>query len=235
MTIILQNPSTFFVRWVDMSKIAWVAGASGLVGQQLIAQLSEDAEFSKVIALVRKPLDIPIFEHKKVEQFIVNFAKLVAPTQKVDSLFCALGSTTKKTPSYDDYYQIDVTYPYEFAKLGKTKGARFYGLVSAHGANIESYSHYLKMKGLLEKDLSKLGYTNMVFARPSLLKGDRKEFRFLEKLSESFVSILPGNFKAIHAKNVAASLIHDSNHAVEKKRFLSSKEMQKPGKIRFSN
>tara|TARA_R110001592_G_scaffold341482_2_gene630649 strand:- start:17047 stop:17703 length:657 start_codon:yes stop_codon:yes gene_type:complete len=217
-----------------MSKIAWVAGASGLVGQQLIAQLSEDADFSKVIALVRKPLDTPAFEHKKVEQFIVNFDKLVAPSSTVDSLFCALGSTTKKTPNYDDYYKIDVTYPYEFAKLGKTKGARFYGLVSAHGANQRSLSSYFKMKGLLEKDLSKLLYTNLVFARPSLLIGDRKEFRLLEKLSESFMSLIPGNYKAIHVKNVAASLITASKNSSEKKRVLTSKEMQKPEKISFS-
>ena len=216
-----------------MSKIAWVAGASGLVGQQLIAQLSQDAEFSKIIAFVRKPLELPIFLDDKVEQFVADFDKLAAPSTKVDSLFCALGSTTKKTPSYDDYYKIDVTYPYEFAKLGKTKGARFYGLVSAHGANQKSRSSYLKMKGLLEKDLSKLLYTTLVFARPSLLKGDRKEFRLLEKLSESFVSLMPGNYKAIHAKNVAASLIIASKNATEKKRVLTSNEMQKPDIISF--
>lgn len=216
-----------------MSKIAWVAGASGLVGQQLVAQLSQDPDFSKVIAFVRSPLELPIFLNEKVEQFIVDFEKLAAPSTKVDSLFCALGSTTKKTPNYDDYYKIDVTFPYEFAKLGKTKGARFYGLVSAHGANQKSLSSYLKMKGLLEKDLSKLLYANLIFARPSLLKGDRKEFRLLEKLSETVVSLMPGNFKAIHAKDVAASLIAASKNATEKKRALSSKEMQKPQKISF--
>jgi uncharacterized protein YbjT (DUF2867 family) len=217
-----------------MSKIAWVAGASGLVGQQLVAQLSQDPEFSKVIAFVRTSLELPIFQDEKVEQFVVDFDKLVAPSAKVDALFCALGSTTKKSPNYDDYYKIDVTYPYEFAKLGKTKGARFYGLVSAHGANQKSLSSYLKMKGLLEKDLSKLLYANLVFARPSLLKGDRKEFRLLEKLSESFMSLIPGNYKAIHVKNVAASLITASKNSTEKKRLLTSKEMQKPENICFS-
>lgn len=217
-----------------MSKIAWVAGASGLVGQELVAQLSQHADFSKVIAFVRKPLDLPIFQHENVEQFVVDFEKLSAPSTKVDSLFCALGSTTKKTPNYDDYYKIDVSYPYEFAKLGKTKGARFYGLVSAHGANQNSYSNYLKMKGLLEKDLSKLLYSTVAFARPSLLKGDRKEFRLLEKLSETIVSLMPGNYKAIHAKDVAASLIAASKNLIEKKRVLTSKEMQKPQHISFS-
>lgn len=217
-----------------MSKVAWVAGASGLVGQQLVEQLVQDSDFTKVIALVRKPLTLPVFQDEKVEQFVVDYEKLVAPSTKVDALFCALGSTTNKTPNYDDYYQIDVTYPYIFAQLGKKTGARFYGLVSAHGANTKSLSSYLKMKGLIEKDLSKLNYSNMVFARPSLLKGDRKEFRLLEKLSESFVSLMLGNYKAIHAKNVAASLIVAAKHSSDKKRILTSKEMQKPNKINFS-
>lgn len=216
-----------------MLKIAWVAGASGLVGQQLVEQLTQDQEYSKVIAFVRKPLDLPSFQHEKVEQFVADFSKLSAPSNKVDALFCALGSTTKKTPNYDDYYQIDVVYPYEFAKLGLTKGARFYGLVSAHGADKESFSSYLKMKGLLEKDLSKLLYKNLAFARPSLLTGERKEFRLLEKLGESFMGLLPGNYKAIHVRNVAASLIASAKKSTEKKRILSSKEMQNPEKIQF--
>ena len=132
-----------------MSNVAWVAGASGLVGQQIVEQLVHDDEFSKVIAFVRRPLNIPSFLHDKVEQFTVDYAKLKAPTKKVDVLFCALGSTTKKTPNKAEYFRIDVTYPLEFAKLGLAHKARFYGLVSAHGANNTSFSSYLKQVGLV--------------------------------------------------------------------------------------
>ena len=216
-----------------MSKIAWVAGASGLVGQHLVEQLSQDPTFSKVVAFLRDPLETPIYQHSKVEQFIVDFEELSAPTQKVDMLFCALGSTTKKTPKRETYFRIDVTYPLDFAKLGLKKGANFYGLVSAHGANRLSLSTYLKMKGTLETELKELAYSRLAFARPSLLKGEREEFRALEKLSESFMSILPGNYKAIHAKNVAASLIAAAKKSPEKRRILESKEMQFPKHIRF--
>lgn len=216
-----------------MAKIAWVAGASGLVGQQLVEQLSNDAEFSKVIAFVRKKLDIPAFEHKKIEQFVVDYSQLQAPSKKVDALFCALGSTTKKTPKQADYYKIDVTYPLEFAQLGLTHKAKFYGLVSAHGANKSSFSSYLKMKGSLETELGKLNYAHLTFARPSLLKGERSEFRLLEKMSESFMDLMPGNYKAIDVKDVAASLIEAAKFSSAKQRILSSKEMQTPSKIEF--
>lgn len=217
-----------------MSKTAWVVGASGLVGQQMVEQLVHDTSFSKVIAFVRKPLNTPIFLHDKVEQFTVDFAQLQSPSKHVDALFCALGSTAKKTPNKDTYFKIDVTYPLEFAKLGLQCGAQFYGLVSAHGAHNTSLSSYLKMKGTLESELDKLNFEHIAIARPSLLKGDRQEFRLLEKASESFMSLLPGNYKAIEAKNVAASLIAAAQHSTDKKRILSSKEMQTPESIDFS-
>jgi uncharacterized protein YbjT (DUF2867 family) len=216
-----------------MSKTAWVAGASGLIGQHLIEQLVADENYKRIIAFVRTPLPLSSFQHAKVEQFKVNFDALQAPDSQVDSLFCALGSTTRKTPNHDDYYRIDVTYPFEFAKLGLEKGAQFYGLVSAHGANADSFSSYLKMKGTLEQQLTKLGYPRLAIARPSLLKGDRQEFRFLEKAGEGFMSLLPGNYRAIDAKRVAQALIQADKNMRQGKRILQSKDMQSPAEINF--
>lgn len=216
-----------------MSKTVWIAGASGLIGRHLVEQLTADDDYSRIIALVRKPLELPPFKHPKVEQFMADFDQLQAPSDQVDSLFCALGSTTRKTPNYDDYYRIDVTYPLEFAKLGLKQGASFYGLVSAHGAKASSFSSYLKMKGTLENALTALNYSRLAIARPSLLKGDRAEFRILEKASEGLMSLLPGNFRAIEAKCVAQSLIQADKKQAKDKRILPSKEMQLPENISF--
>ena len=216
-----------------MSKTAWIAGASGLIGQLLVEQLAADDDYKRIIALVRTPLESKTFQHPKVEQIKVNFEQLQAPSQQVDSLFCALGSTTRKTPNYDDYFRIDVTYPLEFAKLGMSHGAQFYGLVSAHGANASSLSSYLKMKGTLESELRALNYSRLAIARPSLLKGDRQEFRILEKASEGLMSLLPGNYRAINAKHVAQSLIQADKKQQPGTRILQSKEMQSPETIPF--
>jgi uncharacterized protein YbjT (DUF2867 family) len=216
-----------------MSKTAWVAGASGLIGQHLVEQLVADEDYKRIIAFVRTSLILPSFQHAKVEQFKVNFDNLQAPDSQVDSLFCALGSTTRKTPNHDDYYRIDVTYPFEFAKLGLENGARFYGLVSAHGANADSFSSYLKMKGTLENRLTELAIPRLAIARPSLLKGERQEFRLLEKAGEGFMSLLPGNYRAIHASKVAQSLIQADKRMPDGKRILSSSSMQSPAEINF--
>ena len=105
----------------------------------------------------------------KVTQWPVNYQALKASSKnaQVDDLFCALGSTTKKTPDKGEYYQIDVQYPLNFAKLGAQHGANFYGLVSSHGASPKAFSYYLQMKGELEDKLSKQSYQHITIARPS--------------------------------------------------------------------
>ena len=42
-----------------MSKTAWVAGASGLIGGHLVTQLSQSKHYDRVVALVRTPSNAP--------------------------------------------------------------------------------------------------------------------------------------------------------------------------------
>jgi len=209
-------------------RVAWVAGATGLVGRHLIEQLSSHPDYSDIIAFVRKQSDANWLALPKVRQHIVDYNALNAPSDHntVDDLFCALGTTKAKTPDPDQYYTIDVTYPLNFAELGLTQGAQCYAVVSAHGANKNSFSSYLKMKGELELKLQLLSYPHLVIARPGLLKGDRGEFRPLERMSEYVTNLLPGNLRSIHARDVAASLIRNTLCAETNVVQLASKTMQ---------
>ena len=210
-----------------MKKTAWVAGATGLIGGHLMTLLCEHERYEKVIALVRKPSDAPWSNHPKVEQWKVDYRDLSSQLgRSVDDVFCALGSTTKKTPDKKTYYEIDVTFPLNTAQLGLQKGARFFGLVSAHGANPKAFSYYMKMKGELEQALRKLDYSHQAFARPSLLSGDRKEFRPAEKAGEFLMGLLPGNYKTIKALDVAAALVHEANTQHTGIQILESSQMQ---------
>lgn len=214
-----------------MKKTAWVAGASGLVGNHLIRQLARHPAYDKVVALVRTAHVNDWDDLDKVELWQVDYEHLSArlDTERVDDLFCALGSTTRKTPDKALYRRIDVHYPLEFARLGLQQGARSFALVSAHGANPKSLSHYLKMKGELETSLQSLGYPNLVIARPGLLRGQRNEFRPGERIAEALTCFLPGNFKAIQASDVAAALIESCNTNQPDQTatmYLSSAQMQ---------
>ena len=49
---------------IEKAKVALIVGASGLIGQHLLTQLLASSSYSKVIALVRKPLTFT-HPHKK--------------------------------------------------------------------------------------------------------------------------------------------------------------------------
>jgi len=214
-----------------MNKTAWVAGASGLVGGHLIRQLAQHPAYGKVVAFVRAPCIERWSEMEKIEQWQVDFENLrtLRDTERVDDVFCALGSTTRKTPDKASYHRIDVHYPLEFARLGLHHGAQTFAVVSAHGASIRSLSGYFRMKGELEMSLNTLGYPHLVIARPGLLKGQRHEFRPAEKIAETFASLLPGNLKAIAAADGAAAMsqVCNSNlHSEPAVKLLPSAGMQ---------
>lgn len=221
----------------ERKKIAWVAGATGLIGGHLVQQLCNDKKYDRVIAFVR-PGKEPHFKHEKLELFACDWGQLLEagqskesrfapPTPNVDDMFCALGSTTKQTPDKTLYHRIDVEYPQAFAKLGKQHGARFFGLVSAHGASTKLPSFYLGMKKEVEQKIRDADYPNMAIARPSLLLGERSEFRLAESASEWICKLLPGNYKAIEAQDVAAALLKASANHEAGCHILESASMQK--------
>ncbi|WP_068547914.1 NAD(P)H-binding protein [Oleiphilus sp. HI0079] len=218
-------------------KIAWIAGATGLIGGHIVQQLCDDNQYDRVVAFVRRGKELSL-KHEKLELFDCDWDQILeiaisggstfkAPTAHVDDLFCALGSTTKRTPDKTLYQRIDVEYPQAFAKLGKSRGARFFGLVSAHGANTKLPSFYLGMKKEVEQRIRDADYPNVAIARPSLLLGERSEFRLAESASEWFCKLLPGNYKAIEAYDVAAALIKAAANHEAGCHILESASMQK--------
>ncbi|WP_338075675.1 oxidoreductase [Chengkuizengella sediminis] len=199
-----------------MQKTALIAGASGLVGSELLTYLIEGNEYNRVTAIVRNSLNI---KHPKLKQVIVDFEQLSKDEEvfKVDDVFCCMGTTIKKAKTQEKMTRIDVEYPLEIARLAKKMGARQFLVVSAMQANSNSSTFYSRIKGRLEKELQKIGFETLHIFRPSLLVGDRKEFRFGEKSAEIlfkalfFIFIGPlKKYKAIHAKTVALGMFNAS-------------------------
>jgi uncharacterized protein YbjT (DUF2867 family) len=164
-----------------MSKVANVIGASGLVGQQLIAQLLDHPEFKKVRSFVRRPSGI---SHLKLEEIQIDFDQADKWKHLVqgDVLFSTLGTTIKTAKTKENQYRVDFTYQYEFAKAAAGNGVGSYVLVSSMGANPKSSVFYSKMKGELEEAVAKLNFRKCIIVQPSILDGDRKEKRAGEKI-----------------------------------------------------
>ncbi len=55
-------------------------------------------------------------------------------------------------------------------------------LLSSYGANSKSKVFYSRIKGELDEAVQKLNFERVSIIRPSMLAGDRKEFRLAEKM-----------------------------------------------------
>lgn len=193
------------------SKIAIIAGASGLVGGHLIRHLLANDVYKKVISVSRRPLEL---EHDKLDQKVIEFDNLhtLENELKGDHVYCCLGSTRKKAGSRENFYKYDYTYPMELAAITNSNGATLFSLVSSKGANKKSMFFYNRVKGEVEESVSRIDFETIQIFRPSLLMGKRDEFRFAEKMGEYLSYIfypffgLMKNLQPIRAEKVAKAM-----------------------------
>ena len=188
------------------SSSAVVVGATGLVGRECLAQLAGRPQFGTVTALARRPLpDDP----QGVRTVLVDFDRLDANPEifQVSHVFCAFGTTIKQAGSQERFRQVDFGYPLRVAQLARAAGARHFLLVSSIGASPGARTFYLRVKGELETAILALGFPSVTIARPSLLLGDRKEFRIGEEVAMRLSWAMPRKYRAVHVRDVARALV----------------------------
>ena len=194
-------------------KTAAIFGATGLVGSFLLRDLLGHPDYAQVIVFTRRD---PGMEHPKLKIRTGDFNTLAASNEplQADEVFIALGSTTRKTPDQQEYYRIDHGYPVLAARRAREGGATSAFIVSAIGANADSKAFYLRTKGEMERDILALGYKRTCIFRPSLILGDRKENRPLEKVAAMAFPILNpllrgafDRYRAITAEDIATAMI----------------------------
>jgi uncharacterized protein YbjT (DUF2867 family) len=195
-------------------KSALVAGSTGLTGSALVKLLSDNSEYHQVFLVVRQTSN---FTNKKISEYLVDFDKLsdnLSTIPKVDEVFCCLGTTMKKAGNKEAFRKVDYQYPLELAKWASNKGIQRFLCISALGADESSGIFYNRVKGDMERDISKLNIPSITFFRPSLLIGNRKESRPMERLgiilfnTFSFLFIGPlKKYKGIKVEKVAEAMI----------------------------
>lgn len=191
---------------------ALVIGGTGLVGSHLLDLVNADTSFSTIYALSRRPCPA----HGRIVN-IVTELDVPAGNEDyfdVDVVFCALGSTIKKAGSQKEFRRIDYELPMHIAQLAKARGAKKFVLVSSIGAGPDSKYFYLQVKYTLERDLAALGFEQLSILQPSLIMGDRKEFRFGELISRVLMKYLnpltPRSYRGVHARSIAARMITEA-------------------------
>lgn len=105
-----------------------VAGATGLVGGEVLKLALADARISQIVAPSRRPLG----SHPKLLNPIMEAGNLPpdADWWEVDGGICAIGTTRAKTPSTATYRAIDFDYPLTLATRIRARGATHFALTS---------------------------------------------------------------------------------------------------------
>ncbi|CCD66506.1 Protein HTATIP2 [Caenorhabditis elegans] len=189
---------------------AFVVGATGAVGSELVKLLAESTKFSKVVVLARRPVDGATGD--KLIQKTVDFDKLeenAEDIQGVDVAFCALGTTRGKSGA-DGFYKVDHDYVMSAAKMAKENGVKQFVLVSSVGADASSRFLYPKTKGEVEKEIGELNFEKFVIMRPGLIEAKRPEFRigeFLGKIVTAPLGLFSNRFSS-SATAIAQAMIN---------------------------
>jgi uncharacterized protein YbjT (DUF2867 family) len=190
-------------------RVALVAGATGLVGRELLARLLDDPALASVISLGRRA---PAVVHPRLRALTVDFAALPA-LPAVDEAYIALGTTIKVAGSEAAFRAVDLDAVVAVAQAARVAGAGRCGIVGAMGPDVNSRVFYNRVKGEMEAAVKAIGYPCLVIARPSLLTGDRASLgqpgRSGERMAQLAMKLdwlIPANYRAIGADKVARAL-----------------------------
>jgi uncharacterized protein YbjT (DUF2867 family) len=141
--------------------------------------LLKEPSYTQVVSLGRRRLPL---QHTKLAQHVIDFEQLPASAEwlAANAIFCCLGTTLRKAGSREVFRRVDFEYPHELARIAASRGAEQVLLVSALGADIQSRWFYNRVKGETESAISQLPFRGVQIFRPSLLQGNRNEFRLAE-------------------------------------------------------
>lgn len=201
-------------------RTAVVIGSTGLIGEDLVERLARQGTWSQVLAISRKAKTWANPKIRTLDFDFVNWAALeiqisaFAGGHSSLDFFCCLGTTMNAAGSRKQFKKIDLEAVAAFAVLAQRCKAEQLLVVSALGADPESDVFYNRIKGEAEQAVLKRFPGELHFLRPSLLLGDRKEFRLFERLAMLFAPVysplLIGKFakyKPIESKKVAQVMV----------------------------
>lgn len=218
-------------------KRALVAGASGLVGRRLTTLLEESDQYGEIHVVTRRLLTL---NSETIRQHVVDFETLRrgdadagADIGPVDDVFCALGTTIRKAGSQAAFGLVDHDFVVAMGALARKLEAGRFLVVSSLGASPRSSQFYLRVKGEMEASLQSLDLAQLLIFRPSLLKGNRDEFRAGEVISNLalrlFTPVIPARLQPVTDDVLAKAMLLAASEEQEKLRIYESDEIRKMG------
>ncbi|HEX5098645.1 MAG TPA: NAD(P)H-binding protein [Polyangiaceae bacterium] len=215
-----------------MTQRALVAGATGLIGRELVQLLSAGNEYDAVHVLLRRATPA-LAAMPKVVEHVVNFDEL-ATVPAAEDVYIALGTTIKVAGSEEAFRRVDYDYVVTVARAARTAGARRLGIVSALGADALSRIFYNRVKGEMQRAVAELGYDSVVIVQPSLLMGDRGALGqptrggevWARRLLGPVAGLIPAGVRPVLASSVAKALVRGVLAAPPGVSFIENRAIQ---------
>lgn len=199
-------------------RTATILGSTGMIGSHLTELLLHDDYYDYIRLIVRRPMPA---SHRKMEVKLVNFddpesVKLALDGSEV--VFSCIGTTNANVKGDKKlYWKIDHDIPVNACRLALETGCEKFIFVSSTGGNSKSKNFYMRLKGQTEQDVIATGMPEIHIMRPSMLLGNRKENRPIEKMAQVIMKLLSKilygkarQFRAIEGIDVAKAMIEAS-------------------------
>ena len=193
---------------------AIIAGASGLVGDELIHLLLKRSDIQHVYALGRRELPHLSSKLHQIVHPTLDIEQWDSTLPAPDFGFICLGTTKKQAGSRQALEAVDYHLVKHVAEQMKAQGVKHIVVISSLFASRRSPSHYLRCKGKMEHALINMGFEHCIFIRPGPLRGERGHPRKDELLVQSIFDALHplavgplSNLDPIPAEQVAKRMI----------------------------
>ncbi|KAI0058480.1 hypothetical protein BV25DRAFT_1239964 [Artomyces pyxidatus] len=165
---------------------ALIIGATGHVGKHVLRELLGTSHFASITEAGRRvtpTAELPPSTGKDFQQTVIDFEKTdelkeVLGKGKWDVVFITLGTKAKVAGSPENFEKIDRQYVLNAATAAKaSEPGHSQRLVycSAALSNPSSSLLYSRSKGLTEKGLASLGYSDVIIFRPAMLQNMQRD------------------------------------------------------------
>lgn len=215
---------------------AFILGATGAVGQQLLRHLVDSDKFSKIHLPLRRELDL---KSKKIVSY--PFEKFFKPwelDQNISDFFYCFGSTLKQAGSLEAFRDLELSIAHQALVVAKQVQARRFYLVSAKGVEPQSYYAYLRVKSEVEKVLKDHLFQAFYVYRPSLILTPRRELRVMELVAQKILSPLRSPLQnylpqsaPVSAEQIARAMVFDALSGEEGSFIRENKQIIELSKI----
>jgi uncharacterized protein YbjT (DUF2867 family) len=234
---------------------AIILGASGSVGQALLAELLRTPQFSRVIVIARRPLVtqaeagaklveclVPDMQPPALTQAVVDALKASEPDSGADAVADAVGfsvlgvgANTAKL-SLAQHRAIDVDLNAAFAKGLKDSGrVHQLAFMSAVGADVHAKTtgsgaagmpRYARVKGEAEQAVLRQGLAVVSIFRPSLIIGSAHTPGALAALLSLLSPLIPAKYHPIRTTEIAQAMVAAAHSAPDRHGVYSYTEMK---------